>query len=72
VSCLKAEGYILDSLNMSEELSEEIKEQLRRGCQPLLVNGRVTETYRRIEVCDAIPRFTQASEPGKITLRSTY
>jgi hypothetical protein len=68
MSCLTAEGYVLDSLNMSEELSEEVKEGLRRGRQPLLVNGRVAETYRRIEVCDAIHMLTQATEPGHSTL----
>ena len=67
MSCLTAEGYVLDSLNMSEELSEQVKEQLRQRRQPLFVNGRVTETYHRIDVCDAMYMLTQATEPGQTT-----
>lgn len=68
MSCLAAEGYVLDSLNLSEELIEEVKEQLRQGRKPLFVNGRVKETYRRIEVGDALHMLTQTTEPGQITL----
>lgn len=68
MSCSTAEGYVLDSLSRSQKLSEEVKEQLRLGRQPLFVNGRVLETYRRIEVKDAIHMLTQATEPGHTTL----
>jgi hypothetical protein len=67
MSCSAAEDNVLDSLNRSEELSEEVKEQLRQERQSLLVNGRVTETYRRIEVSDAINMLTQSTEPGPTT-----
>lgn len=67
MSCSAAEGYVLDSLNMTKELSEEVKEQLRQGRKPLLVNDRVTETYRRIDLSNAIYMLTQTTEPGPTT-----
>ncbi|WP_191567471.1 hypothetical protein [Metabacillus idriensis] len=66
-SCTVAEGYVMDSLNRSDELSEEVKEQLRLGRKPLLVDGRVTETYRRIELSDALHMLTQSTVPGPTT-----
>ncbi|MFD4932569.1 hypothetical protein ACFWMS_27665 [Peribacillus butanolivorans] len=66
-SCSVAEGYVMDSLNRSEELSAEVKEQLRQGRKPLLVDGRVTETYRRIELSDALLMLTQSTVPGPTT-----
>ena len=68
-SCASAEENVLDSLNRSDELSEEVKEQLRRGRQSLYVEGRVTETYRRIELEDALHMLTQNTEPGPTTRR---
>jgi hypothetical protein len=66
-SCSAAEGYVRDSLNMSEELSEELKERLGQERKFLLVNDRVTETYRRIELSDAINMLTPTTEPGPTT-----
>jgi hypothetical protein len=67
MSCSAAEANVLDSLKRSEELSEEVKEQLRQGRKLLLINGRVTETYRQIEPTDAIHMLTQSTEPGPTT-----
>ncbi|WP_256237542.1 hypothetical protein [Bacillus sp. EB600] len=69
MSCSAAEDNVLDSLNRSDELSEEVKEQLRRGRQSLYVGGRVTETYRRIELSDALQMLTHTTDHG-ITTRS--
>jgi hypothetical protein len=67
MSCSTAEGYVLNSLDMSKGLSEEVKEQLRQERQQLIIDGRVTETYRRIEFSDAIHMLTQANGPGPTT-----
>ncbi|MEH7375698.1 hypothetical protein [Neobacillus drentensis] len=53
-SCSAAEENVIDSLNRSDELAEEVKEQLRRRRTPLYVDGRVKETYRRIDLFDAL------------------
>lgn len=68
-SCSAAEKNVLDSLDRSEELSDELKEQLRKGRQSLYVEGRITETYRCIELSDALKMLTQTTEHG-ITTRS--
>ena len=67
MSCSTAEDNVMDSLNRSDELSEEVKEQLRRGRQSLYVDGRVTETYRRIELYDALQILTQNTSHGTTT-----
>jgi hypothetical protein len=54
LSCAAAEGNVIDSLNRSDELAEDIKEQLRRSRTPLYVDGRVKETYRRINLSEAL------------------
>ncbi|MCH6269262.1 hypothetical protein [Neobacillus citreus] len=66
-SCSAAEQNVLDSLSRSEELSNELKEILRKGRESLYVNGLVTETYRRIELSVALKMLTQTSEQGKTT-----
>lgn len=67
VSCSAAEENVLDSLDRSQELSNELKEQLRRSRQSLYIDGRVTETYRRIEVSDALKMLTNNKEQGITT-----
>lgn len=66
-SCQAAEENVLDSLKRSKELSKEIKEQLRLGRQQLFVNGRIVETYRRIEPAEALHMLTENTEPGPTT-----
>ncbi|MGG3452063.1 hypothetical protein ABER98_19820 [Domibacillus aminovorans] len=66
-SCEAAEKYIADSFKISEGLSTEVLEQLRERRDSITVNGRVTETYRRIEVADALHMLTQNTEPGATT-----
>lgn len=58
-----AEGCVLAALDESKKLSEDV-ETLQRGRQTLLSDGRVTETYRRIELSDAIRMLTRSSGPG--------
>lgn len=67
MSCSAAENNVLDSLDRSEELSEEIKERLRRRRKPLYVDGRVTETYRRIELSEALQMLTHTTKQGATT-----
>lgn len=69
-SCLSAEENVLDSLNRSAELSEEVKDQLRIGRESLYVNGRITETYRRIEISDALRMLNDSTEQSQ-TMKST-
>lgn len=63
-----AEGYVLAALDESRESSEDVG-RLQRGRQTLLSDGRVTETYRRIELSDAIRMLTRSSGPGPTTRR---
>jgi len=63
-----AEGYVLAALDESKELSEVV-EKLQRGRQALRSDGRVTETYRRIELSDAIRMLTRSSGPEPTTRR---
>ncbi|SMQ86660.1 hypothetical protein SAMN05444673_6659 [Bacillus sp. OV166] len=67
MSCSAAEDNVLDSLNRSEELSEEVKEKLRKGRHHLYIDGRITETYRRIELSDALQMLTHTTEQGAST-----
>ncbi|PLR79931.1 hypothetical protein CVD25_22635 [Bacillus canaveralius] len=67
ISCSVAEDNVLYSLNMSEELSKEVKEELAQARKHLLVGGRVAETYRRIELADAFHMLTLSTEPGTTT-----
>ncbi|MCH6269456.1 hypothetical protein [Neobacillus citreus] len=67
VSCPAAEENVLDSLNRSDELSDEVKEQLRKWRQQLYVNGRITETYRRIDLSEALQMLSPTNEQGETT-----
>jgi hypothetical protein len=69
-SCKAAEDNVLDSLDRSDELSEEVKERLRRERQSLYVDGRITETYRRIEPSDAFRMLTETTEHGPSTKKT--
>ncbi|MDR4946014.1 hypothetical protein [Neobacillus cucumis] len=69
MSCEAAEGYILGTIEMSKEFSEEEKERLSRERRDIIVNGRVTESYRRITVTEAIKSLSQSTELGPTTRR---
>ncbi len=69
MSCKAAEGYILGAIEMSKELSQEEKERLSRGRRDIFVNGRATETYRRITVTEAIKSLSQSTELSATTRR---
>lgn len=58
ISCSEVEGYVLSSLKMSEELSDVARKQLKTERIGLVSDGRVMETYRRIEPTDAILMLT--------------
>ena len=69
ISCNAAENYILGAIKMSKELSEEEKERLSRERRDIIVNGRVTESYRRITVTEAIKSLSQSTKLGPTTRR---
>lgn len=66
-SCEAAEKNVLDSIKISENLSKELLYELLERRELLKVNGRVTETYRRIEVEEALHMLTENTEPGATT-----
>ncbi|MFJ5624969.1 hypothetical protein ACIQD3_20130 [Peribacillus loiseleuriae] len=66
-SCEAAEKCVKDSFKMSEGLSNEVIEELLQRRESLTTMGRVTETYRRIEVADALHMLTRNIEPGPTT-----
>lgn len=69
MSCNAAEGYILGAIKMTQELSKDEKEQLSKRRQDALMNGRVTETYRRITVIEAIKSLSKSTELSSTTRR---
>jgi hypothetical protein len=66
-SCEAAEKNVIDSLKISEELSEVELFRLLDIRDSIKVNGRVTETYRRIDVEVALKMLTENTEPGETT-----
>ncbi|MGG0288748.1 hypothetical protein ABEY41_27465 [Peribacillus butanolivorans] len=66
-SCDAAEKCVLDSFKISKDLSKEVLEQLLERRHSLTTNRRVTETYRRIEVSEALYRLTNNIEPSPTT-----
>ncbi len=66
-SCEAAEKNVLDTIKISEDLSNEEMALLLERRNSLKTNGRVTETYRRIEVSNALNMLTQNTEPGPTT-----
>ncbi|MFJ7977879.1 hypothetical protein ACIQZI_19715 [Peribacillus sp. NPDC096379] len=66
-SCEAAEKNVMDTIKMSEGLSNDTMEELFQRRESLKINGRVTETYRRIEVADALHMLTRNIEPGPTT-----
>jgi hypothetical protein len=69
MSCEAAEGYILGALQMSNELSKKEIERLSQERRDIFVNGRATESYRRITVTEAIKSLSQSTELGPTTRR---
>ncbi|MFJ5624042.1 hypothetical protein ACIQD3_15220 [Peribacillus loiseleuriae] len=65
--CEAAEKNVLDTIKASENLSIEEMALLLERRNTLKTNGRVTETYRRIEVSVALNMLTQNIEPGSTT-----
>lgn len=68
-SCSEAEKCVQASINGSQELSESLRKQLQTSRHQLFDNGRVTETYRRITLSDAIGMLTNTTETGITTRR---
>lgn len=66
-SCPEAEGYLLSSFKRSEHLFEITYEELKQQRETLKVNGLAVETYRRIDVSDALNMLTTRSDPGPTT-----
>jgi hypothetical protein len=77
-SCSAAEEFVFTALQMSGELSEEAREQLVRSRRLLIDNGRIKETYRRIDLSAALSMLSDAADPGPVmqnyisTLPSAY
>lgn len=53
-SCSDVEGYVHSTIEISEELSEDMKDMLMFERKALVSDGRVIETYRRIKPSEAI------------------
>jgi hypothetical protein len=68
-SCSAVEKCVLASISDSKGLSESLRDQLQSSRQTLIVDGRVTETYRRITLSDAIGMLTTSTETGMTTKR---
>lgn len=69
MSCNAAEGYILDAIKMTQELSKDEKERLSERRKDAFINGRATETYRRITVIEAIKSLSKSTELSPTTRR---
>lgn len=53
-SCSEVEGYVHSTLELSEEITEDMRNWLRLEREALVSDGRVTETYLRIKPSEAI------------------
>ncbi|AJY73475.1 hypothetical protein [Paenibacillus beijingensis] len=67
-SCPEAENCVLASINSSHKLTDSEREQLRTSRQFLYTDGRVTETYRRIPLSDALGMLTPCTRLSETTL----
>ncbi|MEW9673958.1 hypothetical protein [Ammoniphilus sp. 3BR4] len=68
----KAERYVRDALRDSKEkgkLSKDEYEHLLHGRENLVFNGRIMETYRRIELLSAIRMLSTSSSASNTTQR---
>ncbi|EIJ82034.1 hypothetical protein PB1_03815 [Bacillus methanolicus PB1] len=66
-SCSAAERFVFASFKRSRKLLKKTYEELQREREALIVNGRVIETYRRIEIANAIQMLTYSTGPGPTT-----
>ncbi|WP_096241786.1 hypothetical protein [Alteribacillus bidgolensis] len=64
--CAESEKNVMATMHMSEELSD-MKDQLQKNRDALLVDDRPVETYRRIDPADAIKKLTPSTEFGSAT-----
>jgi hypothetical protein len=53
-SCSYVEGYVDSTLEISKELTDDMRNMLMLERKTLVSDGRVTETYRRIKPSEAI------------------
>ncbi|MFB5193382.1 hypothetical protein ACE198_00480 [Neobacillus sp. KR4-4] len=61
------ENYVLNTLRLSKELLEEELEHMLEVRERLAVNDQVTETYRRINLSDALRMLSPNSNAGSTT-----
>lgn len=66
-SCRAAEGYLFSSFKRSENLFKITYEEMEQQRERLKVNGLAVETYRRIDIWDAICMLSNSSGPGITT-----
>ncbi|MBP2078456.1 hypothetical protein [Oceanobacillus polygoni] len=67
MGCAESEKNILASMNMSEEISEELRAQLKINRENITVDNCVVETYRRIEPSQAVHMLTEFTKVGSKT-----
>ncbi|MGG2199864.1 hypothetical protein [Paenibacillus sp.] len=68
-SCLAAEQVVIASINSSESLTTEQREQLCAKRDALMEGGRAAETYRRIPFDEAIRMLTTSTLASGVTRR---
>lgn len=61
VSCSKVEEYVQSTIELMEDLSDTEKIEMAWKRNSLMENNRVTESYRRMDVSDAIHRLGNAA-----------
>lgn len=66
-SCDVAEKNVIETIKFSEDLVRDELALLLERRESLKNNGRVTETYRRIDVAVALRMLTNHIEPGATT-----
>ncbi|WP_067727600.1 hypothetical protein [Oceanobacillus damuensis] len=65
--CASSEENIIATMNMSDEINEELREQLKINREKITVDNRVVETYRRIAPSEAIHKLTKFTKIGSKT-----
>ncbi|WP_339226167.1 hypothetical protein NSQ77_11705 [Oceanobacillus sp. FSL K6-2867] len=66
-SCPSAEKNLIATLGMTEEISDEYRELLKRKRQSLVKADRIVETYRRIQPSSAVKMLTTSTKVSDIT-----
>ncbi|MCM3569034.1 hypothetical protein [Neobacillus mesonae] len=65
-SCSKVEEYVQSTIELTEDLSDIEKREMAWRRHSLMQNNRVIESYRRLDVSDAIQRLGSTNEQKTI------